>query len=102
MQNIRGVVSSNRYRIFETKEYLDRLSRFSTSDQTFLQNKTRNYVYPQLQIEPHFGLNIKKLVNYDPETWRYRLGRFRLFYWIDESEKVVYLLTVDFRKDAYR
>ncbi|OGP88748.1 MAG: hypothetical protein A2157_07055 [Deltaproteobacteria bacterium RBG_16_47_11] len=102
MRNIREVVSSNRYRIFETKEYLDRLSRFSTSDQTFLNNKTRNYVYPQLQKEPHFGLNIKKLVNYDPETWRYRLGRFRLFYLIDESEKVVYLLTIDFRKDAYR
>jgi hypothetical protein len=30
MQNISGVVSSNRYRIFETKEYLERLSQPET------------------------------------------------------------------------
>jgi mRNA interferase RelE/StbE len=37
-----------------------------------------------------------------PETWRYRIGPYRLFYSVDENERIVFLLTVDDRKDAYR
>jgi len=58
-------------------------------------------VLGQLRSEPHFGRNIRKLRNYDPETWRYRIGVHRLFYLIDEEELVVVLLTVHDRKDAY-
>jgi mRNA interferase RelE/StbE len=68
----------------------------------FLEKKTDEHVFPQLQEEPHFGKNIKKLHDYDPPTWRYRIGKFRLFYLIDEDEKMVYVLTVDHRRDAYR
>ncbi len=92
----------NRYRIFETSEYLDCLSRISTSDRHFVESKTKNYIFTQLRGEPHFGTNIKKLKGYYPEVWRYRLGHFRLFYDIDENEKVVNILTVEHRKEAYR
>ena len=37
---------------------------------------------------PHFGANIKKLKDFTPDTWRYRIGAWRLFYEIDEEEKV--------------
>ncbi len=102
MSNIRGAGLPNRYRIFETQEYLDCLLRFSKTDLTFIKNKAKTYIYPQLRQEPHFGLNIKRLTDYHPETWRYRLGRFRLFYSIDDVKKIVHVLTIDFRKDAYR
>ncbi|WP_420885427.1 type II toxin-antitoxin system RelE family toxin [Candidatus Scalindua japonica] len=45
---------------------------------------------------------MKKLQGYSPETWRYRIGKFRLFYVVDREECIIYILTIDFRKDAYR
>jgi mRNA interferase RelE/StbE len=89
------------YRIFETDEYLKRVSKFDKHDLEFIQNKLTSYVYPQLKSEPHFGNNIKKLAGYKPETWRYRIGKYRLFYSIDEQTRIVFILTVEFRKDAY-
>jgi mRNA interferase RelE/StbE len=58
-------------------------------------------VGPQLKQEPHFGLNIKKLRGYDPEIWRYRIGRFRVFYLIDEKDHIVKVLSIEQRKNAY-
>ena len=89
------------YKIFETNEYLKRISKLNKGDAAFIQNKLTLLVYPLLRIEPHFGNNIKKLVNYKPETWRYRIGKYRLFFGINEHTKVVSILTVEFRKDAY-
>jgi len=45
--------------------------------------------------------DIMKLIDYKPETWRYRISRYRLFYVIEESEKVIYMLSIDLRKDVY-
>lgn len=89
------------YRIFETNEFLKKIEKISQRDKSFIQKKLTQYIYPQLKDEPHYGNNIKKLVNYSPETWRYRIGKFRLFYVIDESEKVIYIISIDLRKDAY-
>jgi mRNA interferase RelE/StbE len=89
------------YSLFETDEYLKRVSKLDKKDFEFIQNKLTSYVYPQLKAEPHFGNNIKKLSGYKPETWRYRIGKFRLFYFMDEQAKTVFILTVEFRKDAY-
>ncbi len=52
--------------------------------------------------EPHFELNIKKLVGYSPPTWRYRKGKFRVFHVIDEKEHVVDIISVEFRNDSYK
>lgn len=67
-----------------------------------MERKLEAYVYPQLREEPHYGANIKKLRDYKPETWRYRIGNWRIFYSIDHGERVVYILTIDDRKSAYR
>ena len=96
----RGGSLSN-YRIFETDEYLKRLGKMSSVDAEFIQRKAKSYIYPQLREQPHFGTNVKKLVGYTPETWRYRLGKYRLFYLIDEKELIVFVATVEFRKDDY-
>jgi len=91
----------NNYKIFETDEFLKRMKKISKREQQFVENKLIQYIYPQLKEEPHYGNNIKKLVNYNPDTWRYRIGKYRLFYIIDEEEKVIYIISIDLRKDAY-
>lgn len=90
------------YRIFETDEFIKKLGKINPPDKDFIEKKLQSYIYPQIKNEPHFGKNIRKLVNYDPEIWRYRIGRFRLFYTMKENEKIIYILTVELRKIAYR
>jgi len=59
------------------------------------------YVYPQLKQNPHFGKNIKKLLNYNPDTWRYRISSYRFFYEIDDQSKIVFMISADNRQNAY-
>ena len=66
-----------------------------------LYKKILSAVYPQLRSNPYYGKNIKKLRAYKPETWRYRFGDFRLFYEIDDSEKIISIITIDIRGNLY-
>lgn len=88
------------FRIFETEEFQKALARLGA--RRFLPKKLKTYVYPQLRQGPYFGPNIRKLQGQTPDTWRYRIGPYRLFYTVDEDERIVFLLTVEDRKDAYR
>jgi mRNA interferase RelE/StbE len=90
------------YRIFETDEFRRKVRSLDARQKSFVEVKLQRHVYPQLRRQPIFGPNIKKLQDYEPETWRYRLGRFRVFYGIDEASRTVNILTLDHRKDAYR
>ena len=90
------------YRVFETDEFAKTLKKLTNTNISFIQKKLNSYVYPQIRNEPCFGKNIKKLRDYIPDTWRYCLGKFRLFYTVDHEERIIYILTIDFRKDAYR
>jgi len=91
-----------KYKIFETDEFLKKIRKFPRQDANFIQKKLNDYVYPQIKIEPFLGRSIKKLRDYDPPIWRYRIGKFRVFYFINSKEKIVYILSVDLRKDAYK
>ncbi len=91
----------NKYKIFETDEFMKIINKISERDKSFIKKKLTQYVYPQLKDEPHYGNNIKKLVNYKPETWRYRIGKYRLFYIINEEDNIVFVISIDLRKDAY-
>ena len=66
-----------------------------------LHEKIVSYVYPQLRENPYFGLNIKKLKGRLEGFYRYRIGKFRLFYKIDESIVTVVVIDIAPRKDAY-
>lgn len=77
------------------------MEKFSSHDREFIEKKLRKHIYPQLKDEPHYGNNIRNLVGYKPETWRYWIGRYRVFYTPEEDEKMIYVLSIDFRKDAY-
>ncbi len=89
------------YRIFETDEYLKKIAKLPPNNAATINKKLQSYIYPQLIKNPFYGKNIKKLKDYDPETWRYRIGKYRLFYSIDDNKKIIYVLTIDFPKDAY-
>ena len=90
------------FRIFETDEFRKKLLKLPARDAEQIRGKLEDYVYPQLGVEPFFGRNVKKLRGYSPDTWRYRIGRFRVFYTVDTDDHVVSILTVDLRRDAYR
>jgi mRNA interferase RelE/StbE len=90
------------FRVFETEEFAKQFKKLSSRDAAFLRNKLDSYAYPQIKKEPFWGANVKKLQGYSPDTWRYRLGKFRLFYIVDTKERIVHILTIDDRKDAYR
>ena len=90
------------YRIFETDEFQRNLEKLPTRDQENIQAKLTDYAYPRLREQPFFGTNIRKLRGFAPDTWRYRIGRYRVFYTVDEDDRTVYVLTVEARKDAYR
>jgi len=90
------------FRIFETREFLKRLDKVPADYTQLVRRKLDEYVYPQLMQEPFFGANIKKLRGYSLDIWRYRIGKFRLFYMVDGEERIVCILSIDFRRDAYR
>ena len=95
-----GADRSPEFRLFETDVFQKALARLRPA--LALREKLGGYVYPQLRRNPYFGPNIRKLRAYTPPTWRYRIGSYRVFYAIDADERIVFLLTIDDRKDAYR
>ena len=89
------------FEIFETEQFLMDLNNDFSGQQRRIKAKLSAHVYPQLRKQPFFGKNIKKLKDFAPDTWRYKIGNYRFFYTIDESKKTVFMLTIDHRKNAY-
>ena len=94
--------SSVVYRIFETGPFKADLRKLDPSVRARLELKLRNQLYAALGQSPRFGPNIKRLSGYEPPTWRYRVGHWRLFYSIDDGEGVVFMLAAEPRDRAYR
>lgn len=90
------------YRIFEAETFQEDIEEISRSGVKKIKKKLQEHVYSQLRIEPHYGSNIKRLKNWDPPTWRYRIGYWRFFYEIDEKEKIVFMTVADHRGRAYK
>jgi mRNA interferase RelE/StbE len=90
------------YRIFETEPFKADLRKLDPSVRARLELKLRNQVYAALGQSPRFGPNIKRLAGHEPPTWRYRAGRWRLFYAIDDGGRIVFMLAAEARDRAYR
>ena len=88
------------YKIFETNEFISCLESLPRKEKTQIEKKLVHFIYPQLKAEPHYSINIKKLHGYKPDTWRYRIGSYRIFYIIEN--KIINIVSIDHRKDAYR
>jgi len=90
------------YKIFETRQFLRDLEGLGPVARERIEAKLRKHVYPILRENPHFGPNIRRLKNWEPPTWRYRVGGWRFFYEIDEADRVVFMTVADHRRQAYR
>ena len=89
------------YGIFETTGFLADPRRIRAPGHRQILDKLRTRVYSQLAGEPHLGTNVRKLRAHDPETWRYRIRDWRLFYEIDEEERIVFMTAAHHRSEAY-
>ncbi len=96
------VGSSPPNRIFETRQFLRDISKLGPAADRRVAEKLREHVYPILTDNPRFGPNIKRLKNWEPPTWRYRVGDWRFFYEIDEGRRIVFMTVADHRKTAFR
>jgi mRNA interferase RelE/StbE len=67
-----------------------------------LYQKIKNIVYPQLRKNPHFGTNIKKLKGEFAEYYRFRIGNYRLFYLVDNTNSLIIIVELRHRQSAYR
>ncbi|MDW7773859.1 MAG: type II toxin-antitoxin system RelE/ParE family toxin [Desulfobulbaceae bacterium] len=85
------------YRVFETEGFHDDLQLDFGGRRKKILEKLRNFVYPQLRSQPHLGPNIRKLKDYSPETWRYRIGEYRFFYQIEEDDKIIFMIAAESR-----
>lgn len=97
-----GAGSSPIYRIYETRQFLRDIARQSKVRQARLETKLRSYVYPFPLRDPYIGPNIKRLKDWDPPTWRYRVGDWRFFYEINEEKRIVFMIACKHRKEAFR
>ncbi|NJL71832.1 MAG: type II toxin-antitoxin system RelE/ParE family toxin [Candidatus Competibacteraceae bacterium] len=87
------------YRIAETSHFE---SKIHGRKYQGLYKKITNYVYPILRENPFFGPNIKKLKGEYRDVYRYRIGKYRLFYKVSEELVLVFVLDIEDRKDAYK
>jgi mRNA interferase RelE/StbE len=80
------------YKIAETETFSKKII---IKKYTHLYNKILNDVYPILKNNPYFNANIKKLKGKYREIYRFRIGDYRLFYKVDELEKIVFVMNIE-------
>ncbi len=90
------------YRIFETTGFQRDLATLGPEAAKRIQNTLLKRVYPILRAAPRAAASAARLKDWDPPTWRIRIGSWRLFYEIDDEKHIVFLTAADHRKDAYR
>ena len=90
------------YKIFETEKFTRSLEQDFGGQRKKIIIKLRKYVYPQLKESPGYGANIRKLRDWSPPTWRYRIGDYRFFYEIAFEKQIIFMLLAEHRSKAYK
>ena len=90
------------YRIFETTGFQRDVASLGPEAAKRIQGTLARRVYPVLRAAPREAPSAARLKDWDPPTWRIRIGSWRLFFEIDDVPRVVFLTAADHRKDAYR
>ncbi len=88
------------YQIAETKSFRKGLEK--DRELWKLYGKLTDYVYPLLRESPSYGPNRKRLSGEFSDFYRFRVGDYRLFYTINETERIVFIVALRHRKNAYR
>ena len=89
----------NNFEIAETESFI---SKIKETKYKKIYKKIREYIYPQLKLNPFFGNNIKKLKGEFEGVYRYRIGDYRLCYQIKNKQVLIIILDISERKDSYR
>jgi mRNA interferase RelE/StbE len=90
------------YRLFETRSHQRDLERLGPETARRIRDALKSRVYPVLRATPRNVPSAARLRDWDPPTWRLRIGDWRIFYEIDDDRAIVFLTAADHRKDAYR
>ena len=88
------------YRLFETHRFAVDLWTPVRSGHRGVLDRLAQVVYQQLRRDPRGAPGSRKLPNYAPETWQYCVGPWRLFYEIDDEERIVFLIAATHRSPA--
>jgi mRNA interferase RelE/StbE len=64
--------------------------------------RIKDGIFPRLRENPYYGPNIKRLKGELSDIFRYRIGDYRLFYTVDADRRMVFILDLIRRKNAYR
>ena len=51
---------------------------------------------------PFHGANIRRLRDFSPPMWRYRIGQYLVKLHVNNAKRIAYVLAVVDRRDAYR
>jgi len=90
---------SSNFRIAETHTFQKKIE---SSNFKRYYARIRDIIYPVLRSNPFFSPNVKKLKGEFEPLYRYRIGNYRLFYMVDDKKKLVFIMDIAHRKDAYR
>jgi mRNA interferase RelE/StbE len=88
------------YRLFETRTFQQDLDRLGAAAARRIRATLQARVYPILRVTPRRVPSAARLRDWEPPTWRIRIGSWRVFYEIDDDKQVVFLTAADHRKDA--
>ena len=91
------MAATSEYQVFETDEFTSKLEALPAREARAIRAKLHSYVYPQIRVQPFYGANSRKLRGFTPSVWRYRIGKYRIFYTVEEDHRVV-SMHIDRRK----
>lgn len=57
--------------------------------------------FAHIEADPRAGNNVKPLKGPLAGRWRYRVGDHRIVYSIDDSSRIISVITIAHRKDVY-
>jgi len=90
------------YRLFEARTFQQDLDRLGAAAARRIRATLQGRVYPILRATPRQAPSAARLRDWEPPTWRIRIGKWRVFHEIDDDQQIVFLTAADHRKDAYR
>lgn len=90
---------STDFRIAETDTFIKKIGKADFRD---AYNKIVDYVYPQLRKNPFYGPNIKRLKGDFSGVYRYRIGRYRLFYSVEIDRVILFIINISHRRESYK
>jgi mRNA interferase RelE/StbE len=96
------VGDSSEYRLLETSGFQKDLNRLGAAVSRRIRATLVTRAYPLLRATPRQVPSSARLRDWEPPTWRIRVGSWRIFYEIDDERRIVSLTAADLRKDAYR